>query len=129
MLTTFIFKPRPPFVNRSTDTGILKFFAFSSKGQYIRNKHFWNAFFIMQHIDGSVSPCYLRANRRFCFTNTNRNSIYQINQIQTFTSINRATWKFPLIGYDTIIFDRIFAKESDRYIFTILSKGLCVFIK
>ncbi len=83
----------------------------------------------MQHINGSVSPCYLRANRRFCFTNTNRNSIYQINQIQTFTAFNRTTWKLLLIGHYTIIFDRIFAEESDRYIFTILSKRLCVFIK
>ncbi len=129
MRTTFVFKPRSPLINGCTDTGIVQLLSLGSKSQYIGHEHFRNALFIMQHIDCSVRPCYLRSNRRFYFANTNRDSIDKINQVQTFSPIYGTSGKFPLISHHTIIIYRFFTEESYGNILAILPERFRIFIE
>ena len=133
MFAFFICKPRSPLSQWSTDTGIIKLFAFGCKIKDIWNKHFRKRLLVIKHILCSISPSYTSLCRRLDLSYDHRNTIDEKNNVKSFASGIRTLRILPLVGHHIAIIlssrNRVRIEKIDSLIVAILAKGETIFVK
>ena len=75
----------------------------------------------MNNIGSTVSPSDLRAHRRLGFANYHRDTIDDIDEVQSFSSFFARAWELPLVCYYAVVLTGFVAKEADIDIVAILA--------
>ena len=123
--------PWSPHVDRHIDGAIAIAFSFSSKVEDIGYEHGRDALFIGGNIASCIKPSNGATNRSFQFADSNRETVYQENNIQTFAAFGLRV--YPLIGYNVFVESKVLfehsSEETDRNHASILSERIGVFFK